>query len=584
MSGPIFPSREALQKHRIRQVEILLNEGDYVPMLFQYALCSLVLLLTPLLIPYRDVNQSRLIRYFFFSIIVYFSVFIIRKVRTSGLCNGYFVGMIAGWFLVWSTTILVFNDPQKSFKRIERGDLVKGDYRNGGTAVEGHADTDASFHYNCAPSRASDPAKHIGLSQYQQQVYRWQPYPKSFAHRLDWSLDLIFNFRGPEWNWRINTLPPLPNTVARALTSDIGSKNLRGSSVAKGNQDLENSWDRLKHLWHKFLLEYIILDIIKVIMNRDPYFWSDVTVYPVPPCPFNHLAFSPLLMRSYRLLVSIVGTCAALDFVTTLSPLTFMSVSLCFPHFTQKLTHQPLDEAWLYPDMFGTMDAVLSHGLAGAWSETWHQMFRFGFSEAARFVTELLFGSRTTIQDKKTKTNDHPRQRTPAEARSRKNSKERTLEEKCIQALVAFAVSGFIHVCGSYTQFAPTRPLSGPFLFFILQAVGVILQRFLARVLLPATFSFPFSDLPRWLPRTSNFIFVTIWLLITGPLMAEDFARGGIWHFEPVPISPFRWILGLWGIESTGDWWCWHGPLFNWWEEYDSSGKLMWWRSGLRVL
>lgn len=212
-------------------------------------------------------------------------------------------------------------------------------------------------------------------------------------------------------------------------------------------------------------------------------------------------------------------------------------------------------------------------------------MFRFGFSETARSVTELFYGSKPISEDENGKAEDkHSQPTVTIEGNSRRSSKRRALNEKLIQALVAFSVSGFIHACGSYTQMAPTRPLSGPFFFFILQAVGIILQRLLVRSVLPVTFHFPLSRLPRWLRRTSNFLFVAVWVLITGPLMAEDFARGGIWHFEPVPISPLRWVLGLWAVESVGDWWCWRGPLVSWWEEYDSSGKLVWWRSGVRIL
>jgi len=40
------------------------------------------------------------------------------------------------------------------------------------------------------------------------------------------------------------------------------------------------------------LVIFITLDAIKVLTNRDPYFWGSTPRYP-PPFPFSYLAFSP---------------------------------------------------------------------------------------------------------------------------------------------------------------------------------------------------------------------------------------------------------------------------------------------------
>jgi len=61
-------------------------------------------------------------------------------------------------------------------------------------------------------------------------------------------------------------------------------------------------------------------------------------------------------------------------------------------------------------------------------------------------------------------------------------------------------------------------------------------------------------------------------LYFTAPLLVDDFARGGIWLFEPVPFSLFR---GL-GLGSEGDgWWCCGGGLVEW-----RSGEG-WWDTGI---
>lgn len=49
-----------------------------------------------------------------------------------------------------------------------------------------------------------------------------------------------------------------------------------------------------------------------------------------------------------------------------------------------------------------------------------------------------------------------------------------------------------------------------------------------------------------------NWVGTVGWLYLTGPLLADDFARCGIWLFEPVPVSIVRGGLGE-------RWWCWGG-------------------------
>ncbi len=79
----------------------------------------------------------------------------------------------------------------------------------------------------------------------------------------------------------------------------------------------------------------------------------------------------------------------------------------------------------------------------------------------------------------------------------------------------------------------------------------------------------------------ANVVFLLLWFYVTGPLLADDFARGGIWLFEPVPVSVVRG-LGF-GLNEEG-WWCWGeggGKWVGWWS--DRSGRGRWWRSGVML-
>lgn len=494
-------------ERRHEKYELLLQQGKVYPLLLRLMLTFFCLLLIPLLIPYKSPAQSRLVRYTFHAAIVGLCVWTILKVRLLGTANGYGVGLVTFWFLVWSSTLLVFNDVQRDFKRIEQEWATV----DGSVSVQDRkSDTELS-----SPRRS------------QRRVYHWQAFPDRFLHRLDWASDLIFNFRGPNWNWRVRSLLPLPEAVLKDI----------GGTTPVGEPAIADSWERLKHAYRSFLRDYIALDIIKVLMNCDAYFWGFVDPSPPPPFPFDVLAFSPVLIRCYRLLLSVAGILFALDFVTSLNPIFFLGISLAFPRFALLITHQPLDEAWMYPELFGSPMAVLDHGLAGAWNIWWHQLFRVGFSAAGRFLCALILPNKES---------------TP---------RRYGLRERIVQVFVGFGLSGALHALGSYTQLADTKPLHA-FLFFLLQAVGVFAQLFVTRFLLP---KMPFSRrIPRWLRRAANLVFIVVWFYHTGPLLADDFARGGIWLFEPVPVSPLRG-LGIGTIDEREGWWC-VGKMFRHWD------------------
>ncbi|KAJ6110074.1 hypothetical protein N7486_002309 [Penicillium sp. IBT 16267x] len=200
--------------------------------------------------------------------------------------------------------------------------------------------------------------------------------------------------------------------------------------------------------------------------------------------------------------------------------------------------------SWLYADIFGPfISPVLDDGLAGVWGSWWHQLFRHGFISTARWILSLLPGSWGT----------DPR------------------VKRLTYILVAFSLSGFVHACGSYTQFTETRPLSGPFLFFFLQSMAITVEYMFKAIVLS---KLSLGRTPRWLQRTANGLIVFFWLLFTGPVIADDFARGGLWFMEPVPISPLR---GL-GLANGQGWWCWEGEWFKYWNDGT------YWGSGIRVV
>ena len=136
-----------------------------------------------------------------------------------------------------------------------------------------------------------------------------------------------------------------------------------------------------------------------------------------------------------------------------------------------------------------------------------------------------------------------------------------------MQAVLAFTLSGLLHMCGSYTQIGDTFPVRGPLCFFLCQIGGVAVQ-------IGILLAMKKIGAPTWVKRTVNFVYTHVWFYYTAPLLVDDFARGGVWLFEPVPISIFRG-LGL-GSKYDGVW-QWHGRIVDW-----HSGKH-WWDSGIAL-
>lgn len=536
-----FRSHLDLVEFRQEVFENLLHEGFFSPLLLKHILGMFCLVLVPLLIRHTNTFQSKFVRYTFHAIVTGFSIYTVLHVRFIGPGNGYCTGLITTWFWIWNSTILVFNDVQKDFMRIEKEYVQPSstpvhDLDQPGVVLEpkGTKNYDTSL---IVTQRDKGKRK----------VYHWQSFPDSFSHRVHWVLDLILNFRGPNWNWRARS-SPLPNFVL----NDIGNQK-RSPQVTVSGPVVPDSSTRLRQALFSFLRDYIALDIIKVVMMRDPYFWGFVDNCPPPPWPFAILSFSPILVRIYRLLLSMSGIIFALDIIVSLDPIFFLGLSLAFPRLSRSITHQPLDEAWLYPLAFGPASSVLDSGLIGAWNTWWHQLFRFGFSETGRFVSHLI------VPD------------TPKQHSSYK------LARRLLQVLVAFSMSGLMHAMGSYTAIADTKPFN-TFLFFFLQGIGVLVQ---------GLFFCPAQQQPQprraaaLTTRALNFTLVFLWFYFTAPLIADDFARSGLWTFEPLPISPIsglrvsRW-LGVQSWEDGEGWFCWRSLWVETW-----NGET-WWQSGIR--
>lgn len=529
--------RELLQGRQEQLLQLFENDSAKPFFLWQ----TLVLVGLPLLglMAYR----SRYIRLAVLALIFSVAFDIVQHRRFLLGASGYMPGVIVSYWVIWSTSLLLFNDPVKNFKRIERrpasveptNPMTDTD-QNGGIKS---ADRDHGPVSPCKSSNSSIQDSTKSPKAHTTEVLVWQPYPQRFLHRLNWTFDLLFNMTGAQWNWRGSGMGPLPASVQRQL--DPGQQDtLREVDESK----IMDTSTRLKSTFWAFLKSYLILDLLKVLMVRDPYFLGLVSPAPPPPFPFSCLPDIPIIITIYRQFLTGFGVYICLFYATLFNPIIFLGLSVAFPNFARTVTSVPLDAPWLYTDVFGPFFATVADGgLAACWGQWWHQLFRAGFTSTGRWVLSFL---------------------------PEKLAAKRAIRQTVI-VFVAFILSGLLHANGSYGQMAETNP-RGPLMFFFLQAVGITIQSTFKTVIRPALLP---STLPRSLERSANCLFAACWLVFSGTFIADDFARGGIWLAEPVPVSFLRG-LNI-GVKGEG-WWCWKEPWFRYLE-----GKG-WWDSGVAVL
>ncbi|KAJ5182739.1 hypothetical protein N7492_000355 [Penicillium capsulatum] len=550
----LHASRALVRSHE-QELEVLLRQGLFKPIFLYHVVLFQCLPLIGLMI------RRRALRCMLFAVCLGFAFDVFKNRRALMGGNGYMLGLITAWWLVWNATLLIHTDVERDFQRIERSVSADVKPAKGETAlssltktmdqefdmtqVDGQPNSDVdgiTIHH--ATKSLSNGQHKPGLTEATNacaaEIFYWQPYPEKFSHRLNWCAGLLYNLRGPEWNWRAPHMGPIPRSVQTQLHPGTALENF----PVVNDASIVHARNRLRGAFLSFIISYLILDALKFLMMHEPYFLGTAGPDSLPPFPISYLASSHLLLRFYHCLISCVAVYVALIFVTALNPIIFLGLSLAFPRASRKLAAAPLDASWLYSDTFGPfIEPILDNGLAGCWGRWWHQLFRYGFVATARWI--LSFLPARLAQDSRVK--------------------------PVVYVLVAFSISGFVHASGSYTQFRRTHPLSGPFLFFFMQGLAIIAENIFKTTILP---KLPFRNTPRGLRRTANAVLVFCWLLYSGPFIANDFARGGLWVMEPLPFSPIR-ALGLAQNEGA---WCWRESWFQYWNDGT------YWGSGIRII
>ena len=537
----------------LKQYEIQFDKdlaaGNIRNFIYPWDTIGEAIVLLYLLIPIQSTSFRRYGAIFAWTFNFLFSIYVIRYCRCRSMAPAFGLGLIKAWSILWTSTMILVYDCKTDFRRIETVNRPKDKGNPKGnpngrpasqisTAIEQSSPLELRQRYPESPrqhSQTSDNHPSESNTQHHGRL-AWRPYPtSSLLQRIDWVLDLYTNFRGMTWNWRISGPPPLPDWVQDELAGRSLSHPARERFVV--GRDSTTMYLNLRDLLvaraKTFVIGYFTADALKTLMMHDPYFLLGDHTLSAPGFLPYVIRSSPFLVQSYRLLVTMTMMYTALHTVFDLAPLFF--AGLLGPKVIGVR-----GEPWVYPDTYGSFFIILEKGLAGWWGGWWHQTFRFAFESVAKHISREL------------------------------GYKPSSLFAKAVQLVVAFSLSGCLHGCGSFTQLGRTFPLRGAFFFFLLQSLGIILQMSFWNGLKRLGVV---ERTPKVLRQTMNFVFAHAWLYFTAPLICDDFARGGIWLFEPVPISPLRG-LGF-GVKGTG-WWCWQGfPWLHW-----HQGKH-WWQTGL---
>ncbi|KAK2767148.1 hypothetical protein FQN53_006576 [Emmonsiellopsis sp. PD_33] len=525
-----------------------LGDGQISPFIFPHDFGPIFILILTLLIKIPRNGPLKFINYLSFGYISYLSILNISRVRMQSGGTGNMIGVMFTYQIVLSASLLVFNNPQRDFKRIERSTIfqrieeVPGGSRpitkTSVVALENNGTSDNSLKLRSALDQAAEATTTSQSAPGKTQeifTLRWQSYPDTFSHRLSWVMDLTQNLRGAGWNWRIHTAPKFPGPVSKQL-----DRSLRGVSKPEVTNPAD-TYAFTRAIISQVAVGYMALDILRVLVKIDPYFWGVVTT--PPPPPLNSLGtFTNTATQAYRVLVTALAVTAAVSFQSSAMTLLTILISTYIPSI-RTWTLTPIEAPWMYPPTFGPFSATLDHGLQGFWGQSWHQLFRFTFTQPGIWLTAHL---------------PHPLRK--------------PLIKRTIHLTTTFAISGLVHATGSYTQVPSTNP-THVFLLFILQVPAILFQTLVAEHVIPRL---PFQP-PRWLRRLTNLLFALAVAFFTGLLGADDFAKGGMWLVEPVPVSLVRG-LGFGRVEGERWWWLWGAKWFRLWR-----GER-WWEVGVWIL
>jgi hypothetical protein len=498
-------------QHFAERYEQLINEDGFMPWTeSRFRFLPLVILFIYLSLP-RSIDSWALRRFTWWAVFMS-SVYLVVYTRAKNPSLTALIGLASSYFVYLATSHLLANNAKKDYQRI-------------------------------AKEVTEQDGKEVSHR------YYWESFPSKLGNRFFWSFQLIFAITGLGWNFISRATVDLPKSVQTSLQQESdGSKDHQSPSTELKSDQQDPHSDEilttqqcLRHHQRKLLFNYIVLDIFKTLSSLDPYFLG-VVDYPAPPYLPSFPQNSRLLVRIVRMTVAQISIVFAVDTVLRLRPVVYLSLHelhqrLGIPTPGSALKHQGVtSEAWFWPESFGSYTNVGVYGLTGFWSRFWHQAFRMPLDATCTYLLSYLTSFGIDL-----------------------GPSNRAL----LRMWIVFTLSGIMHACISQTALGTTQPLSGALMFFFLQPAGIMVQSYFYSFLRYIGWLPEFNDKSSytcWQRQLYHYAFVNIWLLLVSPLLVEDLAKGGQFHFEPVPFSVLR---GLGFGHKDDSFVCWTAPYIE---------------------
>lgn len=525
-----------------------LAAGSIKPLILPYAvLGSFILPVLYFTAPHVDRPWLYAARWPLMAFILVFNVYETFTTSSANFAIGYAVGLMQAWGIVWAATLLIWMRPQFEAERVDK--------RRRTTSASSVA-RQQNGHFDNAPD------EDIAASLREGYEYYWQAYPADapWTSRLGWSVDLVLSFRGTGWNWCVPVLPHFakPEKPLSGALVDLASIPL---VTRQGYRRYRTGGEWLRSQVRVLVLGYLVLDLLSVLMMKDPYF----ILGPELAAAAQSLELPPLLAALPPVLLALFHSLSCFAAIVVVINLIMTSWQLVAHYLlpSSLLTGSTRAELWHYPSVNGSfVHNVLDKGVTGFWGGWWHQTFRVAFSAPSTWLAR-----RGWID-------------------------LRTPRGKTIAGLLAFAQSGFLHAMGSVSCLPPSKPWL-PVVFFLLCWAGIFVQTALSALLhhllvlpLPPARGGGSANKdkkrppswPTWLRRTGNFFFCFVYLNACQFFLCDDLSRSAIWLLEPVPVSPMRAL----GLGKPGDsWWRWGDPAL--WPRWYYGGPSRWWVTGIAL-
>lgn len=503
------------------------------------ALGSLIIPLIYLCIPHTRRPWLYKLRFGWMALIIWLNWNLMLRAASTNMAIAYGTGVAGAWGVLWSLTVFIWMRPQFDAARVERrrkkGGVALQNGQSNGAVSGGKGDMDGIG----KQTQENAPDETVANALEDGYEYYWQPYPADspLLSRLDWAFDYASGFRGSGWTTSITSIPSFkrPDKPQSRELVDLSSIPITTKTGYARHLTVRSFLlSRLRHM----LVGYLTLDICLVTMRHDPYFilGPDHGL----SLPTYLISLPKPVLELYRTTLSLGIILSALYMIFALGQVAQFLLCRRFPSLGCR------GDLWQYPSVFGSFTSnVLDHGLAGFWGGWWHQTFRMAFIAP----TDWMVANGILPKDK-----HHPL-------------------TQFVGSLVAFGQSSILHAAGSWTSLPKeARPWSPP-LFFLASLVGVMVQMGWCSAVLGKEGR---EMCPRWARRGGNLVFVLVWLHLTRWAFVDDLSRGGVWLFEPVPVSVVRML----GFGEAGD-----DAVWRW--TPDERPKFWvgrrWWESGIAI-